>query len=241
MALPPNETPVSFEKEVDEGLRREQMANFAKKYGKWIVLALILFLASVAASIWYQSKAEEEAGARGEEMARILRDMEAGDTVGLDERLDALAADSEGVAKATALMTKANLAVRSQDRAAAIEIYGQIAADDGMPEPYRQLASIRQTLLDFNNMEPDAIIARMQPMARPGEAFYGTASELTALAMIDAGRLAEAAQIFTAIAADNTVPATLRGRAEEMALTVAARADAGTPAGDGDSEEETSE
>lgn len=239
MALPPNETPVSFEKEVDEGLRREQMANFAKKYGKWIVLGLIVFLAAVAFSIWYQSKADEEAGARGEEIARILRDMDAGQTDGLDERLDAIVADSDGVAKATALMTKANLAVRSQDRAGAIEIYGQIAADDDLPEPYRQLAAIRQTLLDFNNMEPDAIIAKMQPMARPGEAFYGSASELTALAMIDAGRLAEAAQIFTAIAADNTVPATLRGRAEEMALTVAARAEAGAPATE--TEEETSE
>lgn len=239
MALPPNETPVSFEKEVDEGLRREQMANFAKTYGKWIVLGLILFLASVAFSIWYQSKAEEEAGARGEEMARILRDIGAGNTVGVDERLDALIADSEEVAKATAMMTKAALAVQSSDRPGAIAIYGEIAADDAMPEPYRQLATIRQTLLDFNNMEPDAIIAKMQPMARPGEAFFGTASELTALAMVDAGRLNEAAQIFTAIAADDSVPPSLRARAEEMALTVAARAEAGPV--DSDSEEETSE
>lgn len=239
MALPPNETPVSFEKEVDESLRREQMADFAKKYGKWIVLGLILFLASVAASIWYQSKSEEEAGKRGEEMALILRDLNSGATNGLNERLDALAADSDGVAKAAALMAKANLAVKTQDRATAIQIYGQMADDDSLPEPYRQLASIHQTLLDFNNMEPDAVIAKMQPMAKPGEAFYGTASELTALAMYDAGRLAEAAQIFTAIAADDSVPASLRARAEEMAITVAARAE--NPVAPSDSEEETSE
>lgn len=240
MALPPNETPVSFEKEVDESLRREQMANFAKKYGKWIVLALILFLASVAFSIWYQSKQDAEAEARGEELALVLRDLNSGQLDGLDERLDALAADSDGVAKAAALMSKASLAMKRQDRAAAAEIYGQVAGDDDLPEPYRQLATIRQTMLQMNDMEPDAIIAKMQPLARPGEAFYGTASELTALAMIDAGRLAEAAQIFTAIAADDSVPPSLRARAEEMALTVAARAQAG-PAAAASQEEETSE
>ncbi|WP_260482528.1 tetratricopeptide repeat protein [Sphingomicrobium flavum] len=239
MALPPNETPVSFEKEVDESLRRDQMADFAKRYGKWIVLGLILFLASVAASIWYQGKSDEEAGKRGEELALILRDLNGGATNGLNERLDTLAADSDGVAKAAALMTKANLAVKSQDRATAIQIYGQMADDESLPDPYRQLASIHQTLLDFNNMEPDAVIAKMQPMAKPGEAFYGTASELTALAMYDAGRLAEAAQIFTAIAADDSVPASLRARAEEMAITVAARAE--NPVAPSDSEEETSE
>lgn len=224
MALPPNDAPVSFEREVDENLRRDQMADFAKKYGKWIILGLVLFLAAVAFSLWWQDRQDKIAGERGEQMALILRDIENNKLDDVPARLDALAAESDGAARATALMTRAAVALRQGDRAKAAESYGAVASDDSLPEPYRDLATIRQTLLEYNDLEPDTIIARMQPLAQPGEPFYGSAAELTAIAMERAGRTKEAAQLFSAIAQDNSVPATLRSRAEQMASSLSAAA-----------------
>ena len=48
MALP-TDPAEAFVREVDENLRRDQMADMAKSYGKWIVGAVILVLAAVGA------------------------------------------------------------------------------------------------------------------------------------------------------------------------------------------------
>ncbi|MBB3764378.1 tetratricopeptide repeat protein [Sphingomicrobium lutaoense] len=241
MALPPNDAPVSFEREVDENLRRDQMADFARKYGKWIVFGLILFLGAVAFSLWWQDREDKIAGKHGEEMALILRDIENNRMDDVPARLDALAAESEGAARATALMTRASVALRQGDRAKAIESYAAVAGDEDLPAPYRELATLRQTLLEYNDLDPDTVIARMQPLAQQGEPFYGTAAELTAIAMERAGRTAEAAKLFETIAQDSAVPQTLRSRAEQMASSLAAAAAVKSSAEAAPAQEEESE
>src|SRR5437899_2274004 len=64
---------------------------------------------------------------------------------------------------------------------------------------------------------PKAVIARLEPLARPGEPWFGTAGEMTALAMIKQGRKQEAGQLFVAIANDKGVPQTIRARAVQVA------------------------
>ena len=46
MALPPDSSE-NFAREVDENLRRDQMADMAKSYGKWVIAAVVLFLIGV--------------------------------------------------------------------------------------------------------------------------------------------------------------------------------------------------
>ena len=57
MAQPPdiNET---FLREVDENLRRDQMRDFAKKYGNWIGVFVVLFLAACGSKEPSDPKAE---------------------------------------------------------------------------------------------------------------------------------------------------------------------------------------
>ena len=52
-------------------------------------------------------------------------------------------------------------------------------------------------------------------------AWYGSAGELTALAMIKANRKREAAALLSGIAADTRVPETIRARAEQLASGLA--------------------
>jgi hypothetical protein len=112
--------------------------------------------------------------------------------------------------------------VQQNDRKAAIPGYARIAADDSLPKPYRDIATIRGTALDFDAMKPELVISRLEPLARKGEPWFGSAGELTALAMLKQGRRAEAAKLFLAIASDATVPDTLRGRAAQVAATLGA-------------------
>ena len=47
MALSPDSSE-TFAREVDENLRRDQMRDLAKAHGKWLIAAVVLFLAGVA-------------------------------------------------------------------------------------------------------------------------------------------------------------------------------------------------
>ena len=57
-----------------------------------------------------------------------------------------------------------------------------------MPEPYQQLGLIRATALEFDAIKPEEVIARLQPLAKPGEPWFGAAAELTAMAYLKQGR-----------------------------------------------------
>ena len=71
------------------------------------------------------------------------------------------------------------------------------AAEDGdLPKPYRDVALIRQTALEFDALKPEEVIARLQPLAKPGEPWFGSAGEMTALAMIKQGKKAEAGRLL---------------------------------------------
>ena len=63
MALPsdPAET---FVREVDENLRRDQMRDMAKAYGKWIVAAVVLFLIAIGGYLYWQNQQREQASQR---------------------------------------------------------------------------------------------------------------------------------------------------------------------------------
>ncbi|MEN3972039.1 tetratricopeptide repeat protein [Sphingomicrobium sp. XHP0235] len=219
MALPPQDS-AQFEREVDEEYRRQQASDFGKKYGIWIGVALVLFLGAIGGWLYWQDRQQKQAEADTEELAGIIADVSQEENPeNVRERLQAVAADSDGAAAASARMIEAAYALQEGDRGAAIEIYKALAQDEAMPEPYRGAALIRWTYLDFDQVEPDVVVARLQGLAQPGEPYFASAAELTALALLKQGQDDEGAQLFKAIAEDRDAPRTLRSRAVQIAGT----------------------
>lgn len=216
LAIKPNENEAFF-REVDEELRREQMSGFWKRYGKLLVVVLVLFLAVVAGTIYWQHRQDVEAGQKGEALTALFADIQAGRTQGVAPKLDALAASARPAYRAAALLTKADLAVQSGDDAAAVAGYKAVAADGDLPQPYRDIALIRQTAVEFDALQPAAIIERLKPLAVAGNPWFGSAGELTALAHLRQNKPELAAPIFAAIAKDEASPESLRSRAVQMA------------------------
>ena len=81
LALPtdPAET---FVREVDENLRRDQMRDMAKRYGKWIVAAVVLFLAAVGGYLYWQNQQAKQAVADSEAMSAALDKVGSGNAKG---------------------------------------------------------------------------------------------------------------------------------------------------------------
>jgi hypothetical protein len=232
LALPPD-TPdapnEAFLREVDENLRRDRMENFAKTYGKWLIAAVVLFLAAVGGYLFWQNQQQEKAAAQTEELTSIYNDIGAGKVDAAKKRLQPLEKADNDVVRALALLTEAAIALDSNDRAAALAKYRAVSGDTGLPDAYRNLALIRSTALEFDQMKPQDVVSRLGPLTKPGEPWFGSAGELTAMAYLKQGQKDKAARLFAAIANDKQVPDTIRTRAAQIAGTLGIDASAAIP------------
>ena len=230
LALPPD-TADSFVREVDENLRRDQAAEFAKRFGPLIAAAVVLFLLAVAGFLYWQNRQRAAAEAATEQLATTLQDVGAGRVGAAPAKLQTLEqSDADGV-RATAALSRAALALQQNNRKLAASIYAGIAADTGLAKPYRDLATVRGTALEYDSLKPDEVIARLQPLATPGAPFFGSAGEMIGMALIAKNQKPAAAQLFAKIAADKGAPASLRSRAVQMAGSLGIDASASLPTG----------
>ena len=231
MALAPGETHATFIREVDENLRRSQAENFFKRFGKWLIAALILFLVAVAAILFWQERQRTQAAEQGEQYAAVLNDISTGRTgKPVEQKLGAIAAGSSGELAGLAQLTAGALALQNGDRSKALTNFQAVASDDDQPQSVRTAALMRQTALEFDQLQPDQVIARLQPYATRDNPWFGTAGEMTAMAMLKAGRRAQAGQLFGQIASNNDVPGSIRARALQIAGSLGVDATAGFPA-----------
>ena len=84
-------------------------------------------------------------------------------------------------------------------------------------DPFRELALVRQTMAEFDTIKPDDVVNRLRGVAVPGNAYFGSAGELVAMAYLKQGKRDLAGKLFGQIAQDEKVPPTLRQRAVQMA------------------------
>jgi hypothetical protein len=216
LAQPPDITE-TFVREVDENLRRDQLRDFFKAYGNWLIAGVILFLAAAGGLIWWRQHMIERREAQVEQLAAVYNDVGAGKTGQAPQQLAQLSESGSKAVRASALFARAALALQQGDPKTAIATYKTAAADGGLPRPYRDAALIRQTALEFDQLQPQEIVSRLEPLTKPGEPWFGSAGEMTALALAKEGKRAEAGQLFAAIAKDNSVPGSIRDRATQLA------------------------
>lgn len=229
MALTPDTPNDAFLREVDENLRRDQMEGFAKRYGKWLIAGLVLFLAAVGGYLYWQNQQQKEASERSEELMVIYNDIGAGRVEEAQKKLRPLQQSGNDIVRSLALLTDAALALENNDRNAALANYETLAADNGLPAAYRNLALIRSTAIEFDSLKPEQVIARLEPLTEPGEPFFASAGELTAMAYLKQGQKQKAGRLFASIAEDKTVPLTMRSRAVQIAGTLGVDASAALP------------
>ena len=218
MAQPPD-AGETFLREVDENLRRDQMRDFFKVYGNWLIAGVVLFLAASGGLIWWRQHQVQKSEAEVEQLSGVYADIGAGKTTQAQQKLDQLSDSGSKSVRASARFARAALAIQQGDTKTATETYKSIAAESSLPQPYRDAALVRQTALEFDRLQPQEVIARLAPLAKPGEPWFGSAGEMTALALAKQGKRAEAGQLFATIAKDTTVPSSIRNRATQLAAS----------------------
>ena len=226
----PTDSGDTFLREVDENLRRDQLQDIARKYGAWIIAGVVLLLAAIGGWIYWQDRQEKAAAEQSVALAQIYTDIGGGKLTTVTQRLDALAGKTDGALRASAMLTGAAVATEENDRPLALAKFREIAAEDDLPQPYRDLALVRSTTLEFDVLRPEQVVARLEPLTKPGNPWFGSAGELTAMALLKQGKKLEAGRLFAAIAADQQVPESIRARSVQIAGTLGVDASASMPA-----------
>lgn len=203
-------------REVDEAVRQDQLANFAQRYGKPIIAAVVLGLVAFGGYLFWDHRQEAALETESETLVGALDQLQSGNLGSATERLEPLLADEGGAATQAALL-KAGIAMEQGRSEDAAKIYAEVAADGDVPQLLRDLATVRGVAATFDSQEPGEVVTRLKPLAVPGNPYFGSAGELVAMAYLEQGKNQEAGTLFASIAKDETQPDSLRSRARQMA------------------------
>ena len=216
MAQPPAPSD-AFLREVDEELRRDQIAAAWKRWGRIGIVAIIVGLLLLAGRLYWNNRATEQAGVEAEQLKTAYEGLSGGDRVEAEATLSRLAESQRDGHRALAQLAQADQLLAGRDAKGAAARFAAIATDTSLGQPFRDLALLRRTLIEFDTLPPQTVVERMRPLATPGSAWFPTAAELTAIAHARQGRRDLAGRLFGQIARQENAPETTRQRAVQMA------------------------
>ena len=207
----------AFLREVDDAVRASDLTSFWKRFGRWLLLALVIGLLAFGGWIIYHNRVQAAADKQSEAFVDAMDKLRAGDEKGARAKLATLVKVDQPGYRAMAQIVEANLLGEDGETKKAVAIYAKVAMDESLPQTFRDLALIRQTTAEFDTIEPQAVVDRLKPLAKPGNAWFGSAGEMTALAYMKLGKDNLAGPIFAQIAKQEGVPQSLRSRSQQMA------------------------
>jgi hypothetical protein len=226
LAVPPQSSD-AFLREVDEELRRDQIFSFWRRYGRLVALLIVAFLLALGGWLWWQNQRAEQAGAEGERLTRAIDQLSADRAAEARPALEEMGKSDRPGYRAAARLALGAVALQAGDLKGSAARFAEVANDPKVAQPMRELALIRQTAIEFDQLPPDTVVDRLKTLAQKGNPWFGSAAELTAAAHLKAGRPSEAGALFAAIAADPGTPETLRSRAVQIASVLGI--EAGSP------------
>ena len=210
----------AFLREVDDEYRRSQLENFWSRFGRAIAIGVVAVLVTLAALLYWREDRAQRAGATGEAFNLALTRIDAGNIVAAKPVLADLAKTGTPGYRGLAQLQAAAVAVQAGDRPRGLTLYRTVAADAALAVPFRDLATIKATQLEYDGLPPATVITRLKAFAVPGNPWFAVAAEMTGLAELRLHHPDRAAPLFVAIVRDTDTPPSARNRAAQMAVAL---------------------
>lgn len=219
MALPPSgTTDEAFLREVDEEYRRAQMLSIWQRHGRLIIGVVVVALLAFGGFLFWQHQTASAAGQRGEQYDAALREIEQNQLDKAGPALAKLSTSGNNGFAAMATIVEGNQLLQKKDVKGASAKFAAVANNSSYAKTFRDYALLRQTVAEYDTLKPEVVISRLQGLAKPESAWFGSAGELVATAQIKLGKRAEAGQLLQKIAqGGDNVPETTRQRAGQLA------------------------
>lgn len=209
-------------REVDDAVRQDDLLHFWQRWGKAVIVVIVLGLAAFGGWLLWQNHRHSQADQAGEQLSVLLK---AAQGAPLDAQLLETLRKSGFSAQTAAANTLHAGLTSVRDAKAATAEFDAILADKAAPQAYRDLALLRRTTLAFDTTPPAKVIEALAPLAVPGKPFFGSAAEVTAAAQLKLGQTKAAANTYAEITRDKTAPVNIRVRAAQMASALGVDSD----------------
>jgi hypothetical protein len=218
----------ALSREVDEELRREQLAKLWERYGTYMIGAAVALVLAVAGYKWNEQRqitAAEAAGARFEAATNLVADGKAEEAT---RAFTEMARDApSGYAALASLKAAGGLAAAGK-KAEAVAAYDALARDSSADRMLRDFARLQAAALKVGEADFTEMQNRLTPLVGDKAPWRFPARELMAMAALKAGKPEEARTMLEPMIGDPAVPASLAERARlYMGRVVAAEQAAG--------------
>lgn len=209
----------SFLREVDEDVRRDQLARIWERYGLLIVGGMIALLAGVFGFQWWKANqlaTRERTGAAFEAAATLARD---GKAIEATKAFDVLAKTAPAGYRDLARLRVAAEYAKAGKVAEALAEYEALAKASDGDDVLRDFASLQAAMLRLDQADWTEMKNRLTPLLDDAKPWHAPARELLGMAAYKAGQIEEATKAFEQILGDKATTAGLNRRAQDM-LTV---------------------
>lgn len=203
----------SFIDEVTEEVRREKLYGQLRRYG-WIGVVVVVGLVGGAAWNEYRTaQTRNAAQATGDALLDALEQNDAAARAAVIADVQA-----EGSAAAVTALLTASTQEEAGDTEAALATLNALAADQDVPEMYRDLASFKAAMLPSEDAA--ARLAALEALSQPGQPFRLLALEQMAYATLEGGDPDAALAIMRQIEEDAGVTRGLRERVQTLMVAL---------------------
>lgn len=204
-------------REIDEAVRQDEFAAFARSYGRPLLGILLAGILGFGGYLFWHSRQEAALEKQSEELVTALDRLQAGNLQGAADLAAKMDGGDGAATRASALLLQAGVALEQGKADDAAALFAKVIADEDAPPALRDLATIRDVAARFDALKPDEVIAKLKPLAVPGNPWFGSAGELLAMAYLEQGDKKQAGTLLGEIAKNEDVPETLRARTRQMA------------------------
>ncbi|WP_162913032.1 tetratricopeptide repeat protein [Rhodospirillaceae bacterium SYSU D60014] len=207
-------------REIDEDLRREGLIKIWRRYGPFIIGAVLAIILAAVGYIAWERYAQQQQLDRARAYAAAVGALGESDETAL-QGFRELANGDDGYA-ALSYLRAAELRLEAGETEQAIEIYRGVANDDAIGEPFRSLARILMAMHSLDTAPPEEIAGWLEPLTGPADPWRHSAREMLGLLALRTGDSDRAVEIYTTLADDLEAPAALRARAAEILASLQA-------------------
>ena len=212
----------SFLREVQDEVRRDQLAKLADRYGIPVAAGLAVLAAIIGGFYWYSALERDAAEKASNTLVvaeRFLRE-EKRDEAKAD--LEALAKSGDGAPRTLAALRLAALALEDGKADEARALFEAVANDASANPKFRDHARIQLVALDIDSLDFTEAKNRLTGLTDDQSSWRHSARELLAIAALNAKRFDDAKQVLASVLGDNAAPQAVRLRAQMMMSVITA-------------------
>lgn len=215
------DTDDGFLREIEEELRQENLKKAWDKYGIYVVILVVAVVLGVAGfkgwQYWdHQTRAKESAA-----FAAAAQLETSGKT---EQALAAFGKIEQSAGSGYAMLARfreATLLGKSGKLTAASASFEALANDNNIPARFRDLARLQAGIYALNaGAEGNKVADELKPLRADGNPYRFSAMEVSALALVSAGKTDEAKKMLKTLTEDAGVPRDIAGRAGELLQTL---------------------